>query len=476
MPPHPAPPQIADRPLGGNASRGASVLNADAPIDHIDAYRRVGGGEGIAAALAQDPDAVIATVTEAGLRGRGGAGFPTGVKWRSVGEASDGVAYVVANAAEGEPAAYKDRWLLRTNPYQVLEGLAIAAHAIGARTAFLALEASRTVERDAVARALDEMDAAGMLGAVRVEVVAGPDAYLFGEETACLEAIEGRPPLPRLLKPHQVGLFADRGARHPTAVNNAETLAHVPPILREGAAWFRSRGTAESPGTMLFTVCGDVDRHAVIELDLGTPLRELVHGVGGGPGDGRVVKAVVPGASAGVLTGADLDTPLSFEAMAAAGSGLGSGGFAVYDDHACIVSVTADFARFLAEESCGQCPACPTGAAQIADALDRIEAGSGGPEDVERIQAKLARVTNGSRCGLPRGTQRVVGSVLERFEDEILAHLGRACPLPGGRPFPLLVDLDPAAGRFRVRERGPHARGDGVAAPAPSRPVVGARA
>ncbi len=474
--PHPAPPQIADRPPRGGATRNASVLHADVPIDHIDAYRRVGGGEGITAALALPPDAVIATVTEAGLRGRGGAGFPTGVKWRSVREASDGVAYVVANAAEGEPAAYKDRWLLRTNPYQVLEGLAIAAHALGAGTAFLALEASRTVERDAVARALDEMGGAGMLGAVRLEVVAGPDAYLFGEETACLEAIEGRPPLPRLLKPHQVGLFADRGARHPTAVNNAETLAHVPPILREGAAWFRSRGTDESPGTMLFTVCGDVTRHAVIELDLGTPLRDLIHDIGSGPRTGRTVKAVVPGASAGVLTDADLDVGLSFEAMAAAGSGLGSGGFAVYDDHACIVSVTAAFARFLAEESCGQCPACPAGAAQIAEALDRIEAGIGGPDDVERIHAKLTRVTNGSRCGLPTGTQRVVGSVLERFEGEIVAHLGRPCPLPEERPFPMLVDLDPVAGRFRVRDRGPQACGGGAAAPAPSRPVIGARA
>ncbi|CAN5896038.1 NADH-quinone oxidoreductase subunit NuoF [soil metagenome] len=454
MPPPPAPPP-GDGHRDRSPTAARSVLHAATPLGDLDAYRAVGGGRGIAAALALAPDDVIATVTEAGLRGRGGAGFPTGVKWRSVRDASDGPAYVVANAAEGEPATYKDRWLLRTNPYQVVEGLTIAAHAVGAGAAFVALEGSCAAARSALDRALREMTAAGMLGAVRVEVVAGPDAYLFGEETACLEVIEGRPPLPRLLKPHQVGLFADRGARHPTVVNNAETLAHVPPILRDGPAAFRTRGTAESPGTMLFTVCGDVARHAVVELELGTPLRDLVHGTGGGPRPGATVKAVVPGASAGVLTGADVDVPLSFKALRAAGSGLGSGGFAVYDDDACIVSVTASFTRFLAEESCGQCPACPTGAGRITEALDRIESGAGGPEDVDRIRAKLATVINGSRCGLPVGTRHLVRSVLERFGDEVIAHLGQPCPRPGPRSFPRLVDLNGDGGRFLVRDPVP---------------------
>lgn len=423
-------------------------LRCDRAVTSLADYREAGGCIGLEIARGLEPSEVIALVTEAGLRGRGGAGFPTGAKWRSVRDAADNTTQVVCNAAEGEPATFKDRWLLRRNPYQVFEGLLIAAHAAGAWTAFLALKRSFAPERAAVERARSELADAGLLGDVHVEIVAGPDDYLFGEETAMLEVIEGRPSLPRVLPPYQVGLFAQRGSRNATVVNNAETLAHVPTIFGEGISEFRSLGTDDSPGTMLFTVCGDVRRARVVELELGTPLRELISTYGGGTPEGRAPKAVFPGASVAVLTAEQLDTPLSYEALREVGSGLGSGGFAVYDDSACIVQATAAFTRFLHAGSCEQCPACTRGCAQISAALERIEAGKGDEDDLDIVRSKARSVTGGARCGLPLGAQHLVQSVLANFADELEAHLGQRCPHPRRLPFPHLADFDEEAGLF----------------------------
>src|ERR671918_1770174 len=300
----------------------------------FDDYVAAGGGRGLERALSLSPEQVIEEVSLSGLRGRGGAGFPTGRKWLTVRTTGTGPRYVVCNAAESEPATFKDRLLIRRNPYRVLDGLGIAAHAVGAERAYLGLKESFTTETEVLARALEEMERADALP-VPVEVVAGPDHYLLGEETGLLEVIEEREPLPRVARPYYLGLFAKPPDENPTVVNNVETFSHVSHILAEGPDWLRRWGTEASPGTMLFTVAGDVEREGVFEAELGTPLAELLERAGGVAG-GREPKVILPGASSTALVPAQLETPLAFETMAAIGSGLGSAGFAVYDETTCI--------------------------------------------------------------------------------------------------------------------------------------------
>jgi NADH-quinone oxidoreductase subunit F len=437
------------------------LLPLTEPVPTFADHVACGGGEALTAALRDGPDAVIEKVRAAGLRGRGGAGFPTAAKWDTVRAAgAGGTTYVVCNAAEGEPGTFKDRYILRRNPYQVLEGLAIAAHAVRASRAIVAIKAQYAPEIARLRRAVDEMQEADLLGPVPVQLVLGPDEYLFGEEKALVEVIEGGEPLPRIFPPYQIGLFARRDARNPTAVNNVETLAHVPNILSGGPERFRANGTDDSPGCTVFTVSGDVRRPGLYELPLGTPMRLLLHLVAGGPANGGRIKAVVPGASAGLLTGDHLDVPLDFESMKDAGSGLGSAGYVVYDDSACIVAAVLAYARFLSVESCAQCPACKSGTAAITEALERIEGGDGSTEDVEAIRAKCSTVTGGRRCTLPLGADLLVRSALESFPEEFEAHLGRSCPLPRDLPVPKFVDFDETAGRFAYDEQYARKRPD----------------
>ncbi|CAN5916196.1 NADH-quinone oxidoreductase subunit NuoF [soil metagenome] len=430
----------------------AVLLTATASTT-VDEFCAAGGGQGLQRALRVGPEQVIDEVTWAGLRGRGGGGFPTGIKWRTVRDAACPTTYVVCNAAEGEPGTFKDRWLLRRNPYLVLEGLAVAAYAVGASRAFIATKAIFETENEAVERAMDELADQDLLGSVPIELVRGPDAYLYGEETAMLEVLEGRAPLPRILPPYQVGLFARPRSSNPTAVNNVETLAHVALIARDGGRRFHQVGTDTSRGTMLFTLSGDVRRLGVYELPLGGSLAELIHDVGGGPPDDRDVKAVFPGASAAVIPGDQLDVPLDFDAMSAAGTGLGSGGFVVYDEDRCIVAATAAFVRFLATGSCGQCPACEQGALTIMFALEDIERGDGTQDHLQLIRRRFRSVTGGARCGLPVGTSAITGSALDVFGAEFERHLGRRCSSSRRLAPPRLVGSDEAAAGFVIDER-----------------------
>jgi NADH-quinone oxidoreductase subunit F len=437
-----------------------SILTSTSPVRSLDEYLTAGGSEGLTKALATSPEAAIEEVKRSGLRGRGGAGFLTGTKWESVRGSDPGsTKHAVCNAAEGEPGTFKDRWLMRRNPYQVIEGLAIAAYAVGAQSAHIALKRSFEPELAATRRAIDEMSAAGVLGAFEIEVHEGPDEYLFGEEKAMLEVLEGNLPMPRILPPFQEGLFATAGSPNPTLVNNVETLANVPHIVREGAEWFRRSGTESSPGTMAFTVSGDVQAPGVYELPLGTSLRTLVEEVAGGPLEGRAVKAVFPGASAGILSAGQLDVPMDFDALKEIGSGLGSAGFVVYDESACIVSALLDFSRFLWIESCAQCPACKEGTADITTALEHLEGGEGTDLDLSTALERTKTVTGGQRCALPTGEALLVSSALELFETEFREHLGAKCPRPRALPFPKFLDYDEASGRFiydeRYREKGP---------------------
>jgi len=430
-----------------------SILLADGPVATVEDYVSVGGGDALTIALEAESDQIIEEVRRSGLRGRGGAGFPTGMKWRSVRDDPCPTTYVVCNAAEGEPGTFKDRWLLRTNPYQVLEGVAIAAHVVGARKAFIGIKSGFGREVDRLRQAMEEMARKDMLGPVPIELVGGPDEYLFGEEKALLEVIEGNLPLPRIVPPFMEGLFRQPGSSNPTVANNVETLANVPHIVRNGAAWFRAIGTEGSPGTMVFTLSGDVSFPGLYELSLGTPLRDLVYAIGGGPAEGRGLKVIVPGASNTVLIPEQLDTPLDFDSMNAVGSGLGSGGFIVYSDSACIVRITHAFSRFLYVESCAQCPACKHGTQQITEVLERIDRGDGSDLDVETILARCMTVTDAQRCALPTGETLLVQSAIQTFGREFVEHFGRGCPRPRDIPVPKMVDFDERAGGFVYDER-----------------------
>ncbi|HVL99112.1 MAG TPA: NADH-ubiquinone oxidoreductase-F iron-sulfur binding region domain-containing protein, partial [Egibacteraceae bacterium] len=379
-----------------------------------------------------------------GLRGRGGAGFPTGMKWASVAQsASDGSeVYLVCNAAEGEPGTYKDRVLMARNPYQLVEGVLIGMYASGAVRAFIATKQRFHHERARLEDARDAMVDAGWRGADAVTIVPGPDEYLYGEESAMLEVIEGKLPMPRILPPYQMGLFASMHSPNPTVVNNVETLSHVTHILAKGVDWFRERGTHETPGTMIFTVVGDVENPGFYELPMGTPLRTLICDIAGGTD----VMAIYSGTSNTVITPDLLDLPMDFDSFAEAGTGLGSGGFMVYGPHRDIVQVTAVLARFLAIESCGQCLACKLGTGELYERLDRLVRGEGTHGDIEEIRKRCVTVTDLNRCYLPVGASLLIASTLEAFPQAFIDHVGVATDPAVAVEIPKIVTIDDDTG------------------------------
>ncbi|MGH8950646.1 MAG: NADH-ubiquinone oxidoreductase-F iron-sulfur binding region domain-containing protein [Acidimicrobiia bacterium] len=433
-------------------------LLADPPFASLGDYIGAGGGACLRRIESSTPAQIVDELERSGLRGRGGAGFPTALKWRSIVNGGGRHHYAVCNAGEGEPGTFKDRALLRANPYQVLEGLIAAARTVGAVEAFIALKVSFRQEKERVDNALAEMAEAGWLEDIAVRVVTGPEEYLFGEEKALLEVIEGNDPLPRWLPPYLHGLYATapqlgweahemegghsgEHVSNPTLVNNAETLAQAAWILANGADAFRALGTERSPGTLLCTVVGDVTRPGVHEVSMGTGLREVLD-LSGGPLPGRQIKAVFPGVASEVLAGDALDTSLSFEDMEAAGSGLGAGGLIVYDDTACMIDVAATLSRFLYVESCGQCLPCKLGTGHITSALVALRDGRGSDRELDVIIERLRVVADGNRCYLPVQEQRLVSSILAAFPEDLAAHLEGRCPSDRGSiPTPKIVDL-----------------------------------
>ncbi|HLT69158.1 MAG TPA: NADH-ubiquinone oxidoreductase-F iron-sulfur binding region domain-containing protein [Acidimicrobiales bacterium] len=439
------------------------ILLADPPVADLADHEARGGLAGLRRARELGPGATIQEVILSGLRGRGGAGFPTGRKWQSVRDAvaadeGDGAnrAFVVCNGAEGEPATFKDRAIMRANPYAVVEGVAIAAFAVGAERAFIGIKERFEPEARRLAAAVDEMAAAGLLD-TPIQVVLGPDHYLYGEETGLLQVIEGEPPMPRNVPPYIHGLFAtvpqagwsaspggvatEFAASNPTVVNNVETLATVGRILARGPEWHRSLGTERSPGIVVATVVGDVARPGVGEVELGTPLREVIERVGGGVPPGRSVKAVLPGVANPVVTADQLDVPCSYEGFESIGSGMGAAGFLVLDDTTSMLEVARAVSRFLYVESCGQCPACKLGCGAVTDGLDLLLSGAASPDDLETVAYRLRTVTDGNRCYLPVQEQRVVGSILSAFADEVDEALSGSPPPVRGFLMPKLLDL-----------------------------------
>jgi NADH-quinone oxidoreductase subunit F len=428
--------------------RSRAVLTRE-PVDSMTQYQRMGGLEALRRVQEMGPAAVIDVLRDSGLRGRGGAGFPTARKWEGTLSAEGTSKFVVANAAEGEPGTFKDRYLLQRNPYAILEGLLIATHVLGAERAYIGLKEAFQREREGLSRVIDQFRPLTEL-AEKAEIVLGPDEYLLGEEKALLEVVEGGLPLPRVLPPYMHGLFAGSygGAEtNPTVVNNVETLAHVPGILRNGASWFRSLGSGDTPGTMIFTVCGDVQRPMVEELPLGLTLRELIYDAASGSRPAHAIKAVFSGLADGVLTPDQLDVRLGFDSMRSAGASLGSAGFIVYDDSACMVQVAYLFSRFLHVESCNQCPPCKLYSGQITESLERLLSGIGSHDDIKLIQDAAATVEDGQRCYLPTSERSVITSILAAFTEDFGRHIAPGhCELNHNIELPKIIDYSEAGG------------------------------
>jgi len=439
------------------------VLDAE-PVTSLQSWGDAGGRRGLQAALDGGPGPTIDAVAASGLRGRGGAGFPTATKWRTVAAnlSEELPASVVVNAAEGEPGSFKDRAILLANPYRVLEGALIAAVTIGADEVVIATKSRWTEVIDRVRAAAAELNAASWAEGVTIDVVGGPEEYLFGEETALLEVIEGRMPFPRLAPPWRrgiddaVGDSALSGDEElavsdeetpvpPVLVNNVETMANLPAILALGADWFRSVGTLKSPGTLVCTITGDTARHGVAEVPMGTPLRQVIEEVGGGVLRGPEPSAVLSGVSNPLIPSTMLDTPLSYEAMAAAGSGLGTGGYIVFDQGTDPVAVAAGVARFLSVESCGQCTPCKQDGVVISGLLGKVLVNQATETDLDILDRKLDTVTTGARCFLATQQQLVVSSLLATFPDAMAAHAvgpGRG-PVAEPRLIAEIERLDP---------------------------------
>ncbi len=380
------------------------------------------------------PERLIETIEQSGLRGRGGAGFPTGVKWRVVRQQPGGVKYVICNGDEGDPGAFMDRMILESFPYRVIEGLAIAALAVGAHDAIFYIRHEYPNALKRVRAALAECERRGWVGErllgfdypLRFAIKEGAGAFVCGEETALIASIEGQRGMPRLRPPFpaQAGLWG-----RPTLINNVETLALVPWILRHGAAAFAAIGTKSSKGTKVFALAGKVRRAGLIEIPMGTTLREIVEEIGGGVAPGRKFKAVqIGGPSGGCVPARLADTPVDYESLRDIGAIMGSGGLVVLDDTACMVDIARYFLQFTQNQSCGKCTFCRIGTKRMLELLEKLCTGRARRTDLEELERLAHQVAQGSLCGLGKTAPNPVLSTLRYFRDEYEAHLAGRCP------------------------------------------------
>jgi NADH-quinone oxidoreductase subunit F len=381
------------------------------------------------------PEDVIDSVKQSGLRGRGGAGFPTGVKWAIARAQRAPAKYVICNGDEGDPGAFMDRLVLESDPHRVVEGLALAAYAIGAAEGFFYIRAEYPLAVRRIRQAIADAESHGYLGArilgssfsLRLEVREGAGAFVCGEETALILSLEGQRGMPRLRPPYP----AERGFRgQPTLINNVETLAAVPWILRHGAEAYASLGTKTSAGTKVFALAGKIVHGGLIEVPMGITIREIVEDIGGGIKDGRRFKAVqIGGPSGGCLPERLADTPVDYDALARTGAIMGSGGLVVLDERDCMVDMARFFLRFTQAESCGKCTFCRIGTKRMLEILDRLCEGHGHPGDLETLATLADYVSRGSLCGLGQTAPNPVATTLKYFRDEYEAHLhDKRCP------------------------------------------------
>ncbi len=405
--------------------------------EDVSDYIAVGGYAGLAAALKSTPDAVIEAVRASGLRGRGGAGFSTGAKWEMARQGPDAKKTVICNADEGDPGAYMDRAILESNPHQVLEGMAICGHAVGAPRGIVYVRAEYPLAVKIVAKAISDATRMGLLGKnilgsaldFEISIFQGSGAFVCGEETALIYSIEGRRGMPRHRPPYPVQAGAGLWG-HATVINNVKTLASIPAILKRGSQWFRSMGSDNSPGTAIFSVVGKVHHAGLVEVPMGTPLRKLVFDICGGVPHKKGFKAVqIGGPSGGCLPEGFLEIPIDFDSLNKAGAMMGSGGLVVLDEDDCMVNLARYFLDFTRHESCGKCTFCRIGTHHLLGILDRICKGEGRDGDLESLETLSHAVKRGSLCGLGRTAPNPVLTTLRYFKEEFEAHINeKRCP------------------------------------------------
>jgi len=403
--------------------------------DDLEEYVRHGGFTALRRCLTElSREQVIDQVSRSGLRGRGGAGFPTGRKWSQVAAAEGDSKYVVCNGDEGDPGAFMDRMLLESQPYRIIEGIAIAARAVGAHQGYFYIRAEYPLAVKRIREALRRCEATGLLGkdiagsdfSLRLRIMEGAGAFVCGEETALLRSIEGQRGMPRFRPPYPAtsGLWGK-----PTLVNNVETCALVPWIIRNSPDAFAAMGTEHSKGTKVFALAGKVARGGLIEVPMGATIRQIVEEIGGGVPDGGTLKAVQIGGPSGGCVPAELaDTPVDYEALTAVGAMMGSGGLVVLDEGDCMVDIARYFLEFTQDQSCGKCTPCRIGTRRMLEILTRLCAGDGKPGDLEKLEQLAHQVRTTSLCGLGQTAPNPVLSTLKYFRSEYEAHLQGRCP------------------------------------------------
>jgi len=403
--------------------------------ERIDDYLIRDGYANLARSLEMEPVEIVAMVTASGLRGRGGAGFPTGLKWERAAREKGPGKVLICNADEGDPGAYMDRTILESNPHQVIEGMIICARAVGAEKGIIYVRAEYPLAVRILGKAIQQAREMGLLGEgilggsmnFDIDVFQGSGAFVCGEETALIKSIEGLRGMPVHRPPYPVtqGLF---GA--PTVINNVKTLATVPPIIENGAEWFRGIGTPNSPGTAVFSVVGEVVHPGLVEIPMGVTLRTLIFDICGGIPNQKKFKAVqIGGPSGGCLPEEFLNTPIDFDSLRQAGAMMGSGGMVVMDEDSCVVDVSRYFLDFTQNESCGKCTFCRIGTRHLLNTLSKLTKGEGTREDLDQLKILSRDVSRGSLCGLGKTAPNPVLTSLKYFEDEYIAHVDRKeCP------------------------------------------------
>ncbi|WP_394964203.1 NADH-ubiquinone oxidoreductase-F iron-sulfur binding region domain-containing protein [Candidatus Allofournierella excrementigallinarum] len=415
------------------ALRNCGVINPE----NIDEYIAFDGYAALGKALTEmTPDEVIQVVLDSGLRGRGGGGFPTGRKWQlACADRGKVEKYVCCNADEGDPGAFMDRSVLEGDPHSVIEAMAIAGYAIGADQGYVYVRAEYPIAVDRLSTAIRQAREYGLLGkdifgtgfSFDIDIKLGAGAFVCGEETALMTSIEGMrgEPRPRPPFPAKKGLFG-----RPTILNNVETYANIPQIILKGADWFRSMGTEKSPGTKVFALGGKIKHTGLVEVPMGTTLREIVEEIGGGiPGGKKFKAAQTGGPSGGCIPASLIDTPIDYDNLMEIGSMMGSGGLIVMDEDTCMVDIAKFFLEFTVDESCGKCTPCRVGTKRLLELLEKITSGNGTMRDLERIEELAQFIKENSLCGLGQTAPNPVLSTLQYFRDEYLAHIqDKRCP------------------------------------------------
>jgi len=403
---------------------------------NIDDYLGQGGYEGLKKAVTTMTDEKVVEVVKAsGLRGRGGAGFPTGLKWSFTRPSPIKPKYIVCNADEGEPGTIKDRYLMEGDPHRVLEGIAITGYAVGANQAYIYVRGEYYLSMLRLQNAIDQAMDKGYLGdnlfgtdfSFRIQIQTGGGSYVCGEETALIESIEGKRGYPRVKPPFpgQVGVW-----NKPTIVNNVESMASVPDIIVKGAEWYAAKGTEDSKGTKILQVVGHVNKPGIVEANLGLPLSDLVDKIGGGVRQGRKIKAIQPGgAASGFILPEHVDTPLEYKAMMEVGAALGSGTMLVLDDTTCVVDVVKCLMYFFQHESCGFCLPCRRGTRVLYELVCKVAEGRGEEADLDRLLTLSKTMVDSTNCALGWSPHSFLKTTIERFRDEWLAHVAGNCPL-----------------------------------------------